>query len=243
MAKCVICGKTGLFLNLDNNKMCVDCAVLKADKSLSLYGLKSFTKSVSLRYDAGNRAGGGWHYIELRIDDATKKFAISAQKVLSNCPYIAYRVFDYSKLKSVQIEEDGTTIISGNAGSVLAGGLIAGGLGAMMGAAGSRTVGSIITSVDMVLLLDDIDFPKIKIPIIKKITERKTSYYKKRMKDVEPLYDLLTYVMGQTPAEAGQKQQSFETPYTEVLKLKELLDMGIITQEEFNLKKKQLLKL
>jgi len=32
-------------------------------------------------------------------------------------------------------------------------------------------------------------------------------------------------------------------PYEELKKLKELLDMGIVTEEEFTIKKKQLLKL
>lgn len=44
----------------------------------------------------------------------------------------------------------------------------------------------------------------------------------------------------------NQKEKSennTSNPYEEVKQLKELLDMGIITQEEFDLKKKELLKL
>ena len=40
-----------------------------------------------------------------------------------------------------------------------------------------------------------------------------------------------------------KSENNTSNPYEEVKQLKELLDMGIITQEEFDLKKKELLKL
>ena len=41
----------------------------------------------------------------------------------------------------------------------------------------------------------------------------------------------------------NNKKESKEDPYEEVKKLKELLDMNIITKEEFNKKKKDLLNI
>ena len=44
-------------------------------------------------------------------------------------------------------------------------------------------------------------------------------------------------------SETQQIQQNSNDPYEELKKAKELLDMGIISQEEFEVKKKQLLEL
>jgi len=40
-----------------------------------------------------------------------------------------------------------------------------------------------------------------------------------------------------------EKQPSFTNNYSELVELKKLLDAGIITQEEFDAKKKEILKL
>lgn len=40
-----------------------------------------------------------------------------------------------------------------------------------------------------------------------------------------------------------KKKEKEEDPYEQIKKLKELLDMGIISQEEFDTKKKEILKL
>ena len=45
------------------------------------------------------------------------------------------------------------------------------------------------------------------------------------------------------PPEAAQSGQAAADPYEELKKLKELLDLGIVTEEEFGTKKKQLLDL
>lgn len=45
------------------------------------------------------------------------------------------------------------------------------------------------------------------------------------------------------PPEAAQSGQAAADPYEELKKLKELLDLGIVTEEEFGAKKKQLLDL
>ena len=45
------------------------------------------------------------------------------------------------------------------------------------------------------------------------------------------------------PLERQGRQIRYMDPYEEVKKLKELLDMGIVTEEEFQKKKKELLNL
>lgn len=69
--------------------------------------------------------------------------------------------------------------------------------------------------------------------------EEKKQYIRQKLEDIE-------YVERTTELPTNQKEKSennTSNPYEEVKQLKELLDMGIITQEEFDLKKKELLKL
>ena len=52
-----------------------------------------------------------------------------------------------------------------------------------------------------------------------------------------------TTLSGETGGSRAAAPERAQDPYEELKKLKELLDMGIITQEEFDTKKKQLLDL
>ena len=246
MAKkfCRLCGKKGgaLGILLDTTNTCRECAFKEAESLLPI----TPDKSVSLLYETGNHR----YAVELRIDDTKKQFALSCQLANGSVPFYAYRLFDYSKLRSVQLEEDGQTVISSNAGKALAGGLLLGGLGAMMGASGSRTTSKIIKSSYINLIIDDIDCPRISIPVFETSVSPSSGLYKKRMQDFANFYDLLVYVMGQeSPTDQPQTTQTTQTtsnasnnnPYEEIKQLKELLDIGAITQEEFDAKKKQLL--
>ena len=242
MAKkfCRLCGKKGgtFGILLDTTNTCRECAKKEAEESLPI----TPDKSVSLVYETNNHQ----YCLELRVDDTKKQFALSFQPTNGSYPFYAYRLFDYSKLKSVQLEEDGQTVISSNAGKALAGGLLLGGMGAMMGASGSRTTSKIIRSSFINLIIDDIDCPRISIPVFESSVSPNSGLYKKRMQDFANFYDLLVYVMGQeSPAEQTQTASnvSNNNPYEEIKQLKELLDMGAITQEEFDAKKKQLLGL
>ncbi len=159
MAKyCRLCGKKlGLFEIADLNHTCFSCVVKKADEELPI----TPEKSVSLKL----KTAGFDNFIELRVDDTKKQFALSFQPNDKKSMFVAYRLFDYAKLKSVQLMEDGATVMSSNAGATLAGGLLLGGLGAAMGASSARTMSKSIYSIDLQLLIDDIDCPKIVIPV------------------------------------------------------------------------------
>lgn len=69
--------------------------------------------------------------------------------------------------------------------------------------------------------------------------KEKKQYIRQKLEDID-------YVERTKELPKNQKEKSennTSNPYEEVKQLKELLDMGIITQEEFDLKKKELLKL
>jgi hypothetical protein len=57
------------------------------------------------------------------------------------------------------------------------------------------------------------------------------------------VHDALEEIKGSTFGGAGTTAASAKSPVEQVKELKELLDMGIISQEEFDMKKKQLLGL
>lgn len=70
--------------------------------------------------------------------------------------------------------------------------------------------------------------------------------YEEKKQYIRQMLEDIGYVERTTELPTNQKEKSennTSNPYEEVKQLKELLDMGIITQEEFDLKKKELLKL
>lgn len=70
--------------------------------------------------------------------------------------------------------------------------------------------------------------------------------YEEKKRYIRQMLENIGYVERTTELPTNQKEKSennTSNPYEEVKQLKELLDMGIITQEEFDLKKKELLKL
>lgn len=70
--------------------------------------------------------------------------------------------------------------------------------------------------------------------------------YEEKKRYIRQMLEDIGYVERTTELPTNQKEKSennTSNPYEEVKQLKELLDMGIITQEEFDLKKKELLKL
>lgn len=70
--------------------------------------------------------------------------------------------------------------------------------------------------------------------------------YEEKKRYIRQMLEDIGYVERTTGLPTNQKEKSennTSNPYEEVKQLKELLDMGIITQEEFDLKKKDLLDL
>ncbi len=151
----------------------------------------------------------------------------------------------FYKIIGCEIIEDNETILRGGIGRAVVGGALAGGVGAIVGATTRKTTG-VINSLKIVIRLSDVENPHYEIPLIDEKIERKTDKYKELYQIAHEINSMIIAI------EAKNKKQD-ETKQTtkikeidvaeELRKYKKLYDEGVITSDEFNAKKKQLLGL
>lgn len=150
-------------------------------------------------------------------------------------------VFKYEEILSYELLEDGESINKGGLGKALVGGAVFGVAGAVAGGSSKRTHG-VCTNIQIKITTTNIDRPVIYVNIIDFEIKKKSNTYKK-------LYNIAQNVMSKLNIitdELEQNGKEVEVTNTisvteEIKKFKELLDMGAISQEEFNKQKEKLL--
>lgn len=155
------------------------------------------------------------------------------------------KIFSFDVLENYELIEDDNVVSSGGLGAAMVGGVLLGGVGAIVGGmTGSKKTKKSIENLALQINTNDMSFPCIMITYIKKETKISSNAYKDAIslsKQSIRCLDMILETMGKgdlsnAPAEAPDA-------LAEIKKLKELLDMEAITQEEFDQKKKELLNL
>lgn len=165
------------------------------------------------------------------VDDKNKKWAIYDSKTYSR------GVYNYSDLISFELKEDNNSMVSGRAGSAVVGGLLFGGLGAIAGASGSRKVSETsCNSMILYLVINDMHNPNIEIPIIEKETQKDSDKYDECIHKAQAIVSIMKLIL-----EKNKKIEPSKNSAQELREYKQLLDDGIITEEEFNKKKNEIL--
>ena len=159
------------------------------------------------------------------------------------------RVYSYDDIIEYELLEDGDTITKGGLGSAVVGGILLGGVGAIVGGVtGGRKSRSIINSLKIKITINDFQNPTEYINLINTKTKSNSLIYKANYEIAQQILSIFALVQKQKDNQ--EKELSFEesqstalSPADEILKFKSLFDNGIITQDEFEAKKKQLLNL
>lgn len=153
-------------------------------------------------------------------------------------------IYKYGELLSFELLEDGETVSKGGLGRAVAGGLLFGGAGAIVGGVtGKKKTKGICTSMRIKVTfrspapcdLAYIDFIT---------TDTKVGgliYTGAKMSAQECLSALQIIADMADRASESTNHGSAVSTADEILKFKNLLDAGVISQDEFNAKKKQLL--
>lgn len=123
-----------------------------------------------------------------------------------------------------------------------AGKYIANGVGALVGTLSSLNSGEYITNLQIKLNLNNFDKPCIYVNYITHKIKADSQMAKELIKMCDEDLSKLEIITKKETDNISQKN-NIKDPIEEVKKLKELLDMGILSQEEFDKKKKELLKL
>jgi hypothetical protein len=161
----------------------------------------------------------------VEIDDNLKRIGIKS-------PYTKPKwevtdVFHFDEILSYELYDNGKIVTKGGLGSAVVGGALFGGVGAVVGSnVGKKT--SKVSDYSIKITLKNVNSKPI---FIKGIQSRETG---------EEIISALDQLVNQSTETASV---SSSNSADEILKYKNLLDMGAITQEEFDAKKKELLGL
>lgn len=182
-----------------------------------------------------------WQYIF--IDSATKRF-----KYLNLENDVDVTV-NFNEIVSYEVYEDGKEIIKSKSGNVLLGGLLAGVPGMLVAQNSQREIEKPITSLKLVIRLNNFNQPQLVITFIDNnlyLKENYKSIQNTIYENLRLIYSNLEIIKHNHSQSSNieelepQKQNNLKD---ELVKLKELLDSDLITQEEYDAKKKQLLGL
>lgn len=159
------------------------------------------------------------------------------------------RVYDFDDVVEYELLEDGDTILKGGLGSAVVGGLLLGGVGAIVGAAtGAKRTKSIVRSLRVKITVDNFGDPVVYINLITTETRVGSWVYKNQYGIAQQILSAFALIRkredGPEPTAVHDKStEAPPSPADEILKYKALLDNGAITLDEFETIKKRLLSL
>jgi len=160
-------------------------------------------------------------------------------------------IFSYDELIDYDLFENDLSVASGGLGRAIVGDVIAGAYGALIGGltAKKKTKKS-VDSMALQISTNNFFFPSIMITYITKETKSQkrkyTDAYSKAQESIACLNIIINQLKDKkenTTEDIAYVTNTNADPYEELKKVKELLEMGIISQEEFEAKKKELLGL
>lgn len=145
--------------------------------------------------------------------------------------------FSYDDIISFELLENGNSVTKGGLGSAVVGGALFGGVGAIVGAgAGKKKGRREITEFRIKIITRNQFIPEVYINFLTAGKVMSDSFlYKSYVNSAQSVLSALTIMTDK--ATSGENVSAAD----EILKYKNLLDQGILTQEEFEIKKKQLL--
>lgn len=150
---------------------------------------------------------------------------------------------DYSEILNYEVVEDGNSISKGGVGRAIVGGLLFGGIGAIVGGVTGHKSKSTCNRLEVIINLNNINNPLEKITLISAETKKDSIVYKSAIQQAQEITALLEIICNGNIKNVEQSNIQQTSEADEILKYKKLLDQEIITKEEFEAKKKQLLNI
>lgn len=175
----------------------------------------------------------------MEFDDNNKKWLILSS-------FLGKRdkstVYNYSDIVDFELLEDGESVSSGGLGRAVVGGALFGGAGAIVGSVtGKKKSESICSSLKLKITLNNINAPVVYVNFIETDYKKSGILYKNIYKQAQECLSVLQLICNQQQPVALTNETQNISVTDEILKYKNLLDMGAITQEEFDMKKSELL--
>ena len=179
---------------------------------------------------------------KLYVDNTQKLWAVSEWDNNSDV-----KIYKYSDLIDFELLEDDESLVKGGFGKALIGGALGGTKGAVIGSAGSRRIKQNATLLEIKIRTNDFEHPQYSIQFIKGFSAPKTSdIYKKAFDSAQEVISVLNYIAtngGENIQNSPTQSDRVESLGDRLRELNQLKNEGIITEEEFEAKKKELLNL
>lgn len=176
----------------------------------------------------------------IKFDETNKLIYIETKRKNGK---IKKNVYSFENITGFELLEDGETITKGGLGSAIAGGVLFGGTGAIVGSiVGKKKTKKIIENLQIKLTLKTISEPVAYINLINVKTKTNSIGYERAYAEAQEILSILAIILKDIEKKREEINNN-NSNADEILKYKNLLDMEAITQEEFDAKKKELLNL
>ena len=155
------------------------------------------------------------------------------------------RFYDFSIVLSYEIYEDGDCVVKGSIGRSLIGGVFFGIMGAIIAGRGKKNIQNNCNSLKLIIRINEIDNPMIELVAIDAPTSKDSSTYKSRVKSLQEICACFEFMINNKTLEEAtiieNSQIETKSKKEQLQELKELLDDGLITEEDYNKKKQEIL--
>ena len=176
----------------------------------------------------------------LLIDNGRKKWCAKASN--ESIP----KIYNFKDLNEFEVYEDGDSIAKGRAGSALVGGLLFGGVGAIVGASRSRNIKNTCTTLQVRIRVNDFTNPEIVMPIISSETKKDSIVYNMGITQAKEIASNLSYIQNdgknlEVDTQNIEQSSISDNVGDSIRELSKLKEEGLLSEEEYNEKKKELI--
>ena len=249
---CIFTGGFGIYFVFLTFKNC-----LQSDRVLAMENLKRHIKKISSRQNMSENHIfenfttsksvslniSNWYQSLLLIDDTKKQFIIQKGRQYSE-------VYNFADVLSYEVFENGQSKVQGRTGSALIGGAFFGLGGAIVGSSRNRSINEKCTHLTLIIRINNLYSPQIELVFFNNVSVDKSSVvYKTKIDNIRLVCSHLEYIINAKKLEESPKQEQSSnienkpSKKEQLQELKEMLDGDLITQEDYEQKKKQILGL
>ncbi len=205
------------------------------------YSIEDYLKSKNFKTSQMKIYNQYNNRIQLRTDLEHKQIAI--------CYIFPVEKTDFIKFTDIiecEIIEDSNTIMKGGVGRAVVGGVLAGGIGAVVGA-NTRASQNVTNSLQIRIVTKNINRSLYTINIITAETQKDSKEYKEAMNFANDVYATITSIINNSEKSninvGGKKdmEQNNNDFIEQLERLSKLKENGVITQEEFEESKQKIL--
>mgnify|MGYP000856163112 CR=1 FL=1 len=178
-------------------------------------------------------------FLDIEFNHTNKMISLPNSNIFGK----PYHTYSYNDIMKFEYYENSKMVTEGGIGKALVGGILFGTNGAIIGSASSKNISTHIEKQEVHIYIrkpetNDVKIYKIDVAHIFKYSKEKAE---KLMLMIQNAIDMVRPQTVQSSAVISSTDKSEDDIPNQIRKFKALLDDGIITSEEFEIKKKQLL--